>query len=150
MAPPPCNFASEPATVLIGSFVNASAVARRLSGQTAVHLLCAGTDGKITREDVLCAGCLVEMVCNTTVDKIEINDESRLARAAWRQAIGQAHSGNTAAIEQLAKSLRHTQGGRNLIGMGLEKDIADAAQIDRYDFVPVLDTKHWRITRPAS
>jgi hypothetical protein len=42
--------------------------------------------------------------------------------------------------------LRHTQGGRNLTGIGLDADIADAARIDRFSGVPELDTRHWKIT----
>ncbi len=42
--------------VLIGSFVNFSAVLRQLTGELPIHLLCAGTRGRITREDVLFAG----------------------------------------------------------------------------------------------
>ena len=43
------------ARVLIGSFVNLSAVIDKLNGDRPIHLLCAGTRGRITREDVLSA-----------------------------------------------------------------------------------------------
>ena len=46
--------------VLIAAFVNASAVVRRLFDREHVHILCAGTDGKISEDDVLLAGLLVE------------------------------------------------------------------------------------------
>ncbi len=133
--------------VFVGAFVNLSAVARRLAGEAAIHLLCAGTEGEITREDVLFAGVVVDNVCNSTEAKIEINDQARIARGTWRHMIGSADSHDPAAVEQLAKNLRHTQGGHNLIALGMEQDIADAARIDRYDFVPVLDVKAWRITK---
>ena len=46
--------------ILIASFANASAVARRLFEREHVHVLCSGTDGKISQDDVLLAGMLAE------------------------------------------------------------------------------------------
>ena len=43
--------------------------------------------------------------------------------------------------EQLAAELRKSQGGHNLIGLGLDDDILAAAQLDRFDIVPRLDPK---------
>lgn len=126
-------------TVLVGAFVNLSATVRKLTGATSIHLLCAGTDGQITREDVLFAGAVTEKLSGADIKEFELNDQARLARDAWRQASGSG--------QQLAQTLRDTQGGHNLIGLGMEHDIADAAQIDRYDFVPVLDVKQWRIVK---
>jgi 2-phosphosulfolactate phosphatase len=44
--------------VLIGAFVNLRAVVAALTESESVHLLCAGTNGAITREDVLLAGAI--------------------------------------------------------------------------------------------
>ena len=44
--------------------------------------------------------------------------------------------------------LRASRGGQNLLGMGHGRDIEIAAQIDKFDFVPELDLKLWRIIRP--
>ena len=41
--------------------------------------------------------------------------------------------------------LRDSRGGRNLIDTGQENDIDLAAQIDKFDIVPELDLKSWRI-----
>src|SRR5205823_10380648 len=48
-----CKFASR---VLLGAFVNFSAVCRELAVVDHVALVCAGTDGHVTREDTLLAG----------------------------------------------------------------------------------------------
>src|SRR3954469_23642043 len=45
-----CKSASR---VLLGAFVNFSAVCRELSGVEQIALVCAGTDGHVTREDTL-------------------------------------------------------------------------------------------------
>ncbi len=133
--------------VFVGAFVTLSATVQRIAGDAAIHLLCAGTEGEITREDVLFAGAVVDRVCDLTDAKIDINDQARIARGSWRHMMRDLDVHDPAAIERLAKNLRHTQGGHNLIALGMEQDIADAAQIDRYDFVPVLDVKQWRITK---
>jgi hypothetical protein len=54
------------------------------------------------------------------------------------------------ANQHLAEVLRNTQGGRNLKSVGLDRDILDAAAIDRFDFVPVCEPAQWRIVRPTA
>ena len=44
--------------------------------------------------------------------------------------------------------LRDSRGGRNLIETGQQNDIDLAAQIDKFDIVPALDVKTWRIRVP--
>lgn len=53
--------------VFIGSFLNLSAVARKLRQYTEpIHLVCAGTDGRITTEDCLFAGAIAEELIEPT------------------------------------------------------------------------------------
>jgi 2-phosphosulfolactate phosphatase len=131
--------------VFIGSFVCLSALCDRLKSAGPINLLCAGTKGKITREDVLCAGAIADRLLSSgAVRDDELNDQARIAWEAWRQATG-AYSLQPTAYG-LTPALRHSQGGRNLIRLGLERDIEAAAQIDRFAIVPELDLKAWRIT----
>ncbi|MGH8165367.1 MAG: 2-phosphosulfolactate phosphatase [Rhodanobacteraceae bacterium] len=136
--------------VLIGAFVNASAVAGALSGEEHIHLLCSGTRGQITREDVLLAGLLAEQLSRQNLSSAqpppEINDQFLLARDCWQAFLDRSHS---AASANLATALRATQGGRNLKTIGLERDIDEAARIDRFSFVPELDLNLWTIRRPT-
>ncbi|HTQ39282.1 MAG TPA: 2-phosphosulfolactate phosphatase [Pirellulales bacterium] len=136
--------------VLIGSFLNFSAVSRKLTGEWPIHLLCAGTRGRVTREDVLFAGALVERLAGRIVEEGAMNDEARMARDVWRHAMGNIRLPGRRANQRLAEVLKDTQGGSNLIGVGLSRDIVDASEIDLYDFVPVFDAAHWRIVRPSS
>lgn len=136
------------ARVLIGAFVNLSAVCEiiKCSGSTPlppIHLLCAGTRGRITREDVLFAGAVIDrLLINGTVDETAQNDQARIARAAWREATG---GESRVSVERLAAELRKTQGGRNLKAIHLERDIDDVAQLDSLRVVPELDVAAWRI-----
>jgi len=123
--------------VVIGAFVNLSAVAENLKTSANVHLLCAGTLGEVTREDVLLAGALVERWTDRPHSEMALNDQATIARDAWRSV--------TSASLNLPAELRNTQGGRNVVRLGLEPAIDDAARIDRFAIVPELDPVAMRI-----
>jgi 2-phosphosulfolactate phosphatase len=156
-----CKLAAE---VFIGGFVNLTAVCRRLAhlqGKRPIHLLCAGTRGKITREDVLCAGAIVERLLDDYLDEAVLNDQARLALDSWRAAMrcgqktppgkllalspAELRAVNALDCARLVTELRETQGGRNLIGLGMDSDIPLAAAIDNFDHVPELNVAEWRI-----
>src|SRR5207244_1946825 len=44
--------------VVVGAMVNLSAVAASVKRESRVHVLCAGTDGRETKEDIVTAGAL--------------------------------------------------------------------------------------------
>lgn len=124
--------------VLIAGFVNFSAVCRELAGQRQIEIVCAGTDGHVTREDTLLAGAIVEEY--GTPNAPLRNDQAEIAADAWRSVVG-----TLSGRDPLAAALRESRGGRNLIEIGHENDIDLAAQIDRLDIVPELDIAAWRI-----
>ncbi len=130
-----CRHASR---VLIGGFVNFSAICRELSGTAEIALVCAGTDGHVTREDTLLAGAIVDDLFRTK--KYELNDQADIAADAWRTAV------RVMTDRPLGLMLRDSRGGRNLIETGQENDIDLAAQMDKFDIVPQLDLSTWRIT----
>lgn len=123
--------------VLIGAFVNLSAVCRELTGVDQVAILCAGTDGQVTREDALFAGAVVDELTRTS--RWTLNDQAEIVRDAWQAATADLTS------DPLSRTLRVSRGGRNLIGIGHENDIDLAAQIDRFDLVPEINLATWRI-----
>ena len=138
-----CRLAAQ---VIIGSFVNLSAVHRSLTESDQVHLLCAGTGGRITREDVLFAGALVARAIQHGRADHELNDSARLAADAWAAVERlQTEQTDSSPVAAVATALKRTQGGRNLKALGLEGDLDTAAQIDRFDLVPTLDLSGWRI-----
>ncbi len=122
--------------VLVAGFVNLRAVVNTLVADGGdVHILCAGTDGQISLEDVLCAGAIVsglpELISYW-------NDEAYLAAATWDK-----HGRDPAKIEQ---ALRNSRGGQNLIALGQESDIALAAACDIHTLVPSWDVESGMIT----
>lgn len=139
--------------VLVGAFVNASAVARALLLEERVHLLCAGTDGEITREDVLFAGRVAHhLLSDLPGYEPQQNDPCRLAHECYQNLLAadgiDLSAGANSRLEEIAAlthELRHSQGGRNLIEVGLEHDIGVAAQVDRFEIVPELSLASWSI-----
>lgn len=139
--------------VLIGSFLNLRALVAELTEAENVHLLCAGTKGEITREDVLLTGAITWGL--TLPDspamagewyRCQLNDQARLARDAWQVARPPAELPFVEAEPiWLWKALTATQGGRNLKAIGLDRDVTACAALDRFDVVPKLDAATWQI-----
>lgn len=125
--------------ILLGAFVNYSALCDALRGETAIDLVCAGTDQHVTREDVLFAGAVVDDLLQKG-EPIELNDQALLAVDAWRGACEAFRQPGA-----LAERLRHSRGGKNLLEIGQERDIDIAAEIDRHTIVPQLDREMWEI-----
>ena len=130
--------------VLIGAFVNRREIIETLAAASAVHLLCAGTRGEVTREDVLFAGSIVAELRELLGDPAELNDQATIAGDAWQGARNLADS--PIAPDELAELLKNSRGGRNLQAIGLTADIRDVARLDRHAIVPELDLASWRIT----
>lgn len=129
--------------VLIGAFVNFSAICHALSTAPCIDLVCAGTDNQITREDVLFAGAvaddLVEHAGGDKSTKYLLNDQAYIALDAWRAARQNLRS------QPLIECLRSSRGGRNLLELGHDDDIHLAADLDRFTLLPELDLATWRI-----
>jgi 2-phosphosulfolactate phosphatase len=127
--------------VLIAGFVNLSAICRELTTEREIEIVCAGTDGHVTREDTLLAGAIVDELSRLTDMPLKTNDQADIAADAWRAAVGQMTGSSL-----LGQALRASRGGRNLIEIGHENDIDLAAEMDRFDLVAELDLQTWRIT----
>ena len=124
-------------TILIGAFVNRLALVDRLYvDQRAVHLVCAGTDGEITGEDVLFAGAVVETLLAMQKDRWELNDSARIARTFWQQSVS---AGTRESLSSgIESAMRQTRGGLNLIDLGYDNDINLCSVVDSIGVVPVL------------
>ena len=135
-------------TILIGAFVNRQAVVNRLrDDQRPVHLVCAGTDGMITGEDVLFAGAVVEALqqleaeTHSNVNRWELNDCARIAQGFWRQNVGDDANSDSAVklSAKIESAMRLTHGGRNLCRLGYDNDISLCSVVDSINRVPTLN-----------
>jgi 2-phosphosulfolactate phosphatase len=133
--------------VIVGSIVNLSAVAASVKDEPRAAILCAGTDGQETHEDILTAGAIVNQLCDKPgmVD-VRLNDAAAFAGAEWSKVRTKAKLANRDLRDQLAVELLETLGGRNCIEVGNGEDLRDCADIDRFSIVPELDVAKWRIT----
>jgi 2-phosphosulfolactate phosphatase len=114
------------ARVLIGALVNRGAIAAALQADgRPVHLICAGTDGRVTSEDLLGAGGIAGALAQ--FEDVEIVDEpTQRAAKHWLELRS----------DQLVPFLRRSSGGSNLVALGLDPDIVRAAQVDSLPVVP--------------
>jgi 2-phosphosulfolactate phosphatase len=133
--------------VIAGSVVNLSAVVASVKDEPRVAIMCAGTDGQETHEDILTAGGIVNQLCDMPhMGDVHLNDAAAFAGAEWSRVRMKAKLANRDLREQLALELPETLGGRNCIEVGNGDDLPDCADIDRFGIVPELDVAKWRIT----
>lgn len=115
--------------LLVSSFRNLDATVMAVSEEQHVHLVCAGTCGEISYEDVLLAGAMIARL-DSIRPGAELNDPSRIALSAWNQS--GASDAEDSSI-RLRDALRQSLGGRNLIRVGYEQDIDRCAEIGTID-----------------
>jgi 2-phosphosulfolactate phosphatase len=129
--------------ILIGALSNASAVVERLAAEIGpAHLICAGTEGKITLEDVLCAGGIAHWLDLAAKDAFPADDPTRLAMILF-ESCGRDY--DRVHEDRVLATLRQSQGGQNLIECGLEADIVTCAEQDKFAIVPELFVDEWEI-----
>ncbi len=127
--------------VLIGAIVNRSAVAAaahalaREHGGCDVHLVCAGTEGAVTEEDLLAAGAILDAaVQDHGCGEDALDATGREALRFFRATVA---AGPTAA-QAIAREFASSIGGRNLIELGMDADLPVSAAIDSLPVVPRL------------
>ncbi len=132
-----CRDAAE---ILVGSMLNRTAVAtaaRRLAatgGGGHVHLVCAGTDGHVTDEDIFTAGGILDAAARDPSASDDLLDAAaRAARDRFREL---AALGRHGLAPRIAAAFRTCRGGENLLTLGMEADLAAAAAIDTLPLVP--------------
>lgn len=120
-----CAHASE---LYIAGFLNIRAVYRKLSAiQGEVLVVCAGWKGRLSLEDVLCAGQLIHMLYKGRLPK-SAKDGARVAKALYDQY------GKT-----IAETISHSNHALRLKQLGYFDDVAYCCEINKFDIVPVLN-----------
>lgn len=116
--------------IYMGCFANLDALCDRLAKDPGdVHLICAGTDGQITLEDVDAAGEIATALQQRVTTLSLGNDEAAIAMTLSRTA-----SGDAARSQSLEMSL----GGRNLAELGYNADVEFCARIGSAPVVPMF------------
>jgi 2-phosphosulfolactate phosphatase len=130
--------AREAAEVIVGSFVNVSAVCERIaSDPRPVHIIACGTRHELSMDDCLPAGAMVEQLLAAGRELVT-DDAARLCLCAWR-----ACKAESTYREQL---MQDSRGGRNMVRIGLTRDVNLCATPDAIPVVPIFDVGSGAIT----
>jgi len=115
-------------TVLVGSFLNVSAVTQRCLHQEAdVILYGSGDEGGLSLEDTVCGGMIIDRLIHLGKPPIELTDASQMALIAYQRF-----------QRDLVEALRLSSHGRTLIELGLGEDLPFCAQTDTTVLVPTF------------
>ena len=140
---------SQASRILIGSMVNLTAVAQQVISDPDLVVLCSGTDGLITSEDVIFAGAFLQRVTElreqSGLPVGKFTDPAMIAINHWQTVQGLVEGG--AALSDFFKNAR---GGINLVKIGHSADIEFAANIDSLPIVSELNTKTWQIRQVSA
>ena len=130
--------------VLIGAMVNLGAIASLVEDDPRVTVVCSGTDQRITSEDVVFAGALMERLIRNRESAGkpvgQLTDMASIAVNHWQNTKRMVDDG-----KPLSEFFRTAAGGINLVKIGNDHDIVFASQIDTLPVVPELDLADWSI-----
>lgn len=107
--------------MLCGSLVNAVYTALAVLEHQRVCIVCAGTNGEITQEDVIAAGAITSEIVRRH-DSVTCDDSAQLACAAWNHC--------NSPLRPLSKTIAQSRGGKNLMRVGYGEDIARCARLN--------------------
>lgn len=117
--------------VIMGALLNIAAVGRVLAKAQRLWVVCAGTEGAVSLEDVAAAGALIRHIqADRGSERLVLTDAARLALITF-----QTHS------HSLTELLRNSAHGRYLAKIGFEDDIHDCAQVNTTNVVPVVEKR---------
>jgi len=108
--------------VVVGAFTNLGAVARAVTDDQALAVVCAGRLGRFALDDALCAGHLIRRL----EGEVELNDAARAAHAL------------AGAFPAAPEALAATEAARAVIEIGFQADLDVCGQVDRHAVVPEM------------
>lgn len=112
--------------VLVGSFLNLSAVAKAVAGSEDLAVVCAGREGRFSLDDAVCAGRILSRLGTTWAEHPDTSDAARVALELARDRVVDA------------SFLAGTAAGRALAALGMEADLEACAQVDRHVVAPLM------------
>lgn len=128
--------------VFIGAFVNLQAVVDVLASERRpIHLVCAGTRDKVSGEDVLAAGAIIDRLLEEfgNRDGDLVDDQAQIALSHFLNA--------NLCDDMFRQSMRNSYGGRNCRRLGFDAQIDRASTFDLFDLVPEYHHATGRIER---
>ena len=114
--------------VLVGSFLNISAVAERcfeLNQDLFIYL--SGDEGNFSLEDTVCGGMLIDRIIKKVGESLTLTDASRSSHILFQKFEA-----------NIVESFYLSQHGRDLVDREFEEDLPYCAQVDTTNVVPVF------------
>lgn len=116
------------AAIAAGALVNAKAVASWALGiGSDITVLCAGTHGRFSLDDVIAAGCIVDRASSMAESGLNLTDGALGALLLWQRFCENPREGLLSAVH-----------GQRLERLGFEDDLTFCAAVDAFERVPVL------------
>ena len=119
--------------ILIGAFLNAEAVAKKVKNLEERTLFCAGTNGRFSLDDGICAAMIIDELSKN--NKIDTDDLGHVLLNTWR-------SGDDN-LDFLLKNCFHL---KDLNKKGYENDVNYCIQTNISESVPVYNPKTGLVT----
>jgi 2-phosphosulfolactate phosphatase len=115
--------------VLVGSFLNAKAVAEKAFSISyeegiGISIVQAGTKGRFSLEDFICAGAILSMLPE---ESVELSDPAQAALLSFKYA-----------ENDLYANLVKSEHSKKLMSLGFSEDIKFSSQINVYSTVPLF------------
>ncbi|MDR2762247.1 MAG: 2-phosphosulfolactate phosphatase [Planctomycetaceae bacterium] len=115
--------------LLLASFVNAAEIIRQIKNEKRIVIICSGTEGKITSEDILLAGFIVTLIQSEN-KTVKLDKIAESCAGKWNRESQQRN---------LLENLRIGDGAKKLIQLGFDKDIEYAAKINSINAAPKIE-----------
>jgi 2-phosphosulfolactate phosphatase len=114
--------------VLVGSFFNVGATARRCL-ESGLNLLIfpSGDEGRFSLEDTVCGGMIIDQILKIEREGVTLTDASNAAHILYQRF-----------ANHLVESFRLSHHGNKLISLGRGEDLPYCAQTDTISIVPIF------------
>ncbi len=114
--------------ILVGSFFNIGAVARRcIELDKDLLVFPSGDEGNFSLEDTICGGMLIGLITRKGEKPISLTDASECAKILYEKF-----------ADNLSEAFHLSRHGKELISRGYEEDLAYCARIDAIPLVPIF------------
>ncbi len=124
--------AKQASKILVGSFVNLTRVCNEVAlDPRPVHILCCGTRTDISLDDVLVGGAMAQRLI-ARGRQTPSDDSWQVATMLWERV-------SAGGFDSIIRAMCESRGGRNMVTLGLRRDVEFCSTIDAVPVLPVFD-----------
>jgi 2-phosphosulfolactate phosphatase len=122
--------------IWLGCFNNIRAITLNVIEQKIIHIVCLGKGEKLSFEDAVCAGMLIDLLWKTNPDEQGLSDNASTARFLFGRH-----------VNDIFGLLKESARGQKLVAGNRQKDLEYIAQIGLTNVIPQLasDRTHFSV-----